>query len=103
MSYQSKSVTAQGTTQGYYYMNLAFRQDFFKRKLSATLQFRDILGTMKRDFTNTGENFEQHVLMQREPRVVTLTLSYKINNYRSGDDRRGGNGGGGDMDFGGGL
>ena len=102
MAYRSKSVTAQGTRQGYYYMNLALRQDFFKRKLSATLQFRDIFGTVKRDFTNIGENFEQHILMQREPRVVTLTLSYKINNYRMDGDRRGG-GGGGDMDFGGGL
>jgi outer membrane receptor protein involved in Fe transport len=101
MAYQSKSATAQGTTEGYYYMNLAFRQDFFKRKLSATLQFRDVFGSVKRDFTNKGANFEQHILMQREPRVVTLTLSYKLNNYRmDGDDRRGG---GGDMDFGGGL
>jgi outer membrane receptor protein involved in Fe transport len=102
MAYRSKSATAQGTRNGFYYMNLALRQDFFKRKLSATLQFRDIFGTVKRDFTNTGENFTQHILMQREPRVVTLTLSYKINNYRDGGDRRGG-GGGGDMDFGGGL
>jgi hypothetical protein len=102
MAYRSKSATAQGTRNGFYYMNLALRQDFFKRKLSATLQFRDIFGTVKRDFTNIGENFTQHILMQREPRVVTLTLSYKINNYRDGGDRRGG-GGGGDMDFGGGL
>ena len=73
-----------------------------KRCLEAEdMIFRDIFGTVKRDFTNIGENFEQHILMQREPRVVTLTLSYRINNYRDGGDRRGG--GGGDMDFGGGL
>jgi len=100
-AYNSKSVSAQGTTKGFYYMNLALRQDFFKRKLSATLQFRDVFGSMKRDFTNTGDNFTQHVLMVREPRVLTLTLSYKINNYKvDAGDRSGGEGGGMEMDGG---
>jgi outer membrane receptor protein involved in Fe transport len=102
VAYRSKTVTAQGTRKGYYYMNVAFRQDLFNRKLSATVQLRDLFGTMKRDFTNVGENFEQHVLMQREPRILTLTLSYRINNYRNEPGERQG-GGGADMDFGGGL
>ncbi|HDS06923.1 MAG TPA: TonB-dependent receptor [Bacteroides sp.] len=101
MAYRSRTVTAQGTSEGFYYMNVAFRQDLFDRKLSATLQLRDVFGTMKRDFTNTGENFEQHVVMMREPRVLTLTLSYRINNYRNEPERRGE--GGGEMDFGGGF
>jgi len=103
MAYRSKTVTAQGTRKGYYYMNLALRQDLFDRKLSATLQLRDMFGTMKRDFTNVGDNFIQHVVMVREPRVLTLTLSYRINNYRIGQDDRRGDGGGGEMDFGGGF
>lgn len=82
LGYQGPSVTAQGTAEGMYYMNIAVRQDFFKRKLSATLQIRDLFGSMKREFTASGNGFTQYVLMQREPRVVMLTLSYKINNYR---------------------
>ncbi len=102
MAYRSKSVTAQGSTTGFYYMNLAFRQDMFKRKLSATLQLRDVFGSVKRENFNYGPNFEQHLVRIREPRVLTLTLSYKINNYRfETGDRQGG--GGGDMDMGGGL
>jgi hypothetical protein len=39
--------------------------------------------------------------MKREPRVLMLTLSYKINNFKS-DERGGGSGGGGNVDMGGG-
>ncbi len=102
VSYRSRSITAQGTSEGYTYMNLAFRQDLFDRKFSATLQLRDVFGSVKREFTNLGENFEQHVVMRRQPRMLTLTLSYRINNYRDGGERGGGSGGGG-MDFGGGF
>lgn len=101
LGYQGPTVTAQGSAEGMYFINLAVRQDLFKRKLSATLQVRDLLGSMKREFTATGENFSQYVLMQREPRVVMLTLSYRINNYRmeQRSDRQS-DGGGMDMDSG---
>jgi outer membrane receptor protein involved in Fe transport len=91
IGYRGPSVTAQGSSEGMFYTNLAVRQDFFNRKLSATLQVRDLFGTMKRDFTSSGTNFEQHVIMALEPRVVMLTLSYKINNYRV-DPRKQGRG-----------
>lgn len=81
-SYRGPSVTVQGSEEGFFYMNLALRQDLFKRKLSATLQVRDLLGTMKHDFTMSGTDFYSHVTMAHDPRVVTLTLSYKINNYK---------------------
>jgi hypothetical protein len=56
---------------------------------------------MKRDFTNNGPGFSQHVIMAREPRVLMLTLSYKINNYRFDSNTiRGGDSGGGGMDMG---
>ncbi len=100
MSYRSKSATAQGFSNGYYYMNLAFRQDFFKRKFSSTLQLRDVFGTVKRETTNYGVNFEQHMLRIREPRVLMLTLSYKINNYKFDPNTRRGGEGGGEMDGG---
>jgi hypothetical protein len=51
--------------------------------------------------TNFGENFSQHIVMIREPRVLTLTLSYKINNYNyNPNDRRGSGGSGVEMEGG---
>ena len=100
VGYHGPTVTAQGRAEGMYYMNLAVRQDFFKRKLSATLQLQNVLGSMKREFTASGNDFYQYVLMEREPRIVMLTLSYRINNYRV-DQRSNREGGGGmDMDSG---
>lgn len=100
LGYHGPSVTPQGRSEGMYYMNLAVRQDLFKRKLSATLQVQNVLGSMKREFTSSGENFSQYVLMEREPRIVMLTLSYRINNYRVDQRNNRQEGGGMDMDSG---
>ncbi len=101
VGYKGPSVTAQGSAEGMFYTNLAVRQDLFKRKLSATLKASDLFGTMKRDFTSYGDGFEQHFVMAHEPRVIMLTLSYKINNYRVDPKEQGRSEGGGmEMDGG---
>jgi len=100
LGYRGPSVTAQGSAEGMFYANLAVRQDFLKRKLSATLQVRDIFGTMKRDFTSSGEGFSQHIVMAHEPRMVMLTLSYKLNNYRVDPRKQSRGEGGMEMDGG---
>jgi hypothetical protein len=53
-----------------------------KKKLSATLSVRDLLGTMRMQGTSASESFKSTFKMSREPRVLMLTLSYKINNYK---------------------
>jgi len=80
--YRGPSVSAQGEQKGMAYLNMSYRQDFMKKKLSATLSVRDLLGTMKMEGTSSGEGFKSSFKMQREPRVLMLTLSYKINNYK---------------------
>jgi outer membrane receptor protein involved in Fe transport len=100
MGYRGPRVTAQGSAEGFAYMSLAARKDFFNRKLSATLRISDLFGTMKRDFTSSGDGFQQHILMQRQPRIVMLSLSYRINNYRPERTDMNNSGGGMDMDSG---
>lgn len=80
--YRGPSVSAQGDQKGMVFTNLSYRQDFLKKKLSATLSVRDLLGTMKMEGTSFGDDFKSTFKMQREPRVLMLTLSYKINNYK---------------------
>jgi outer membrane receptor protein involved in Fe transport len=80
--YIGPSVTAQGEREGFFFSNLALRQDFLDRKLSATLQVRDLFGSMKHQFTSYGPAFTSSVEFTREPQVLMLSLSYKINNYR---------------------
>ena len=80
--YRGPSVSAQGDQKGMVFTNLSYRQDLMKKKLSATLSVRDLLGTMRMQGTSYGDNFKSTFKMTREPRVLMLTLSYKINNYK---------------------
>jgi hypothetical protein len=81
--YRGPSVSAQGEQKAMTYLNMSYRQDFMKKKLSATLSVRDLLGTMGFEGNSSGEGFKSSFKMQREPRVLMLTLSYKINNYKT--------------------
>lgn len=80
--YRGPSVSAQGDQKGMVFTNLSYRQDLMKKKLTATVSVRDVLGTMKMQGTSFGDGFKSTFKMQREPRVIMLTLSYKINNYK---------------------
>jgi len=44
---------------------------------------QDIFGTMKFQGTSYGEGFRSVFKFQREPRVIQLTLSYKLNNFKN--------------------
>jgi outer membrane receptor protein involved in Fe transport len=96
--YNGPSVTAQGERGSFFFTNMAVRQDFFDRKLSATLQLQDVFGSMKYSFVSYGPGFSSDVQFAREPQVVMLSLSYKINNYkqRRGAGMMDGDAGGGE-------
>ena len=81
-NYRGPSVSAQGTQKGMIFTNLSYRQDFMKKKLTATVVMRDVLGTAKFEGSSYGQNFQSNFRMEREHQVVMLTLSYKINNYK---------------------
>lgn len=80
--YRGPSVSIQGNRKSMLYSNISYRQDFMKKKLTATVSVRDIFGTANREGTSTGSNFKSTYKYQREPRIFMLTLSYKINNYK---------------------
>jgi hypothetical protein len=93
--YQGPSVTAQGRREDFLMTSAAVKQDFFKEKLSATLQIQDIFGTASQSFTNVGDNFYDTINMKRESQVFMLTLGYRINNYKKQNGQGGGDQGGG--------
>jgi len=98
--YRGATASAQGTRDPMLFANAAIKQDFFKNKLTATLQMQDIFASMKFAGTTYGEGFRTAFKFQREPRVIQLTLSYKLNNFKvsesrneqSGQGNEGGNG-----------
>jgi len=99
--YRGASASAQGTHDAMMFANAAIKQDFFKNKLTATLQLQDIFGTMKFGGTSYGEGFRNEFKFKREPQVVQLTLSYKLNNFKmkESDNEGPGNDGGNSVEF----
>ncbi|QIA06740.1 outer membrane beta-barrel family protein [Draconibacterium halophilum] len=98
--FRGPSTSAQGESAAMFFTNISYRQEFMNKKLSATVSVRDPLGTAGFERTSYGDNFESWFRFEREPRVVMLTLSYKINNFKEDNGNRGGGDGG--MDMGGG-
>lgn len=97
-NYRAPSITVQGETKAMFYSNISYRHDLFKKKLTATLSVRDIFGTGKYERESFGDNFKSSFRWKREPRIVSLTMSYKINNFKT--DKRNSQRGG-DINMGG--
>jgi outer membrane receptor protein involved in Fe transport len=102
--YNGPSVTLQGKREGFFVTNLAIRKDLLKKKMTITLSARDVFATGKFAFTADGPDFYSHNQFRREAPVVTLNLTYRINNYKQAARRanaeQGGEDSGGGMDMG---
>jgi len=99
--YRGPSVSAQGKRKSMFYSNVSYRQDFLKKKLSATVSLQDVFGTGKYQGTTIGTNFKNSYKFKREPRILMLTLSYKINNYKMDKQPDSSSPGTNESDFGG--
>lgn len=76
------SVTTQGETKAFCYVNLAVRQQFLNRKLTATLAFRDVFNTARYVSNITQANLNSITRIKPDYPVITLTLSYTFNNFK---------------------
>lgn len=79
--YNSESITAQGTTSGYFMLDAALRLTFLNRSLSANIQGRDLLGTALREHVSEGPGFYSYYEYEPKSPGLVLTLSYKFNNF----------------------
>ncbi len=92
--YNSSTVTAQGTSKGYYTVNGAFKMSFMDRKLTANVQVRDIFGTALREHNSSGQGFSTYYRFTPLSPVASITISYRFNNFKM--SRRSNNDVGGD-------
>jgi len=91
--YSGPTITAQGKDEGRLSWNAALRQDFWNKTASLTLQIRDLLGTMKREFSSKDALLYNRFYMDFESPVVSLAFSYKLNNYQKKKEPTNGEGG----------
>jgi len=80
--YNSPTVSSQGRREGFFVATSALKQDLLPKKLSATLQVRDVLGTSKFESTSEGPGYTSYNYFSMDSPVVMLNLSYTINNYK---------------------
>jgi hypothetical protein len=100
--FNGPTVTAQGEREGFLMTSVAVKKDFFNKHLTTTLSVMDLFGTAKWEFISTGTGFYTYDFFDREAPIVSLSISWNINNYKRQMERNGENGDGGmdaDMDF----
>ncbi len=82
LMYLPKFTTAQGSSSGLLMTNISLHQNFFKGKLSATLQVRDIFGTGYFQYETYTPTTYSYFEYYRDAPTISLNLSLKINNYK---------------------
>jgi len=86
-NYQSPTVSSQGRQEANFFTSGAIRRDFLNRQLNITLQVRDLFGSARREATTEGIHFYSYNCFRRHPRMVSLTITYLINQYKAERER----------------
>lgn len=76
------SVTTQGRSESYWFVNLAIRQQLFSPNLQSTLSFRDIFNSARYRSDITTANLESITRIRPKYPVITLSISYTFNNFK---------------------
>jgi len=100
--YQGPSISPQGKEFPSFEVGLAYKHEFFDKKLSVSLQLRDIFDSDRHESESITPDFSSYDNFSHEPRVFMIALSYKINNFkkkRGGFESEGEQDGGGGGDF----
>jgi hypothetical protein len=103
--YEGPQVEVGSKEDASYVFSASAKQDFFDRKLSATLRVEDIFNTHKHvEFITTKDTYSKTVRYRKSPMLV-FSLSYRFN-QQNGDKKRNGktddtngNEGGMDMEY----
>jgi len=80
--YESPQLIAQGTKNAQYSIDLGIRQTFLDRKLSLSLNVRDLLNSDRDRQTTSGTGFSQYSSSYFHGRMVMLTMSYNFGNMK---------------------
>lgn len=82
-NYNAKQVIAQGYRKPNYSLDAGIRKSFLNRKLSLSINARDIFDSRKWHTVTSGDGFEQDSKNWRGGRQFGFTLTYSFGNMRS--------------------
>lgn len=81
--FQGSGIDAQGTSSGFYVVNLAVNQPIMKGKANIGLSAQNLFDTIKFDYTVSNEKFDNSYMIRAEGPVFILTASYSFNNFQN--------------------
>ncbi len=82
LRYRSPSVSSQGRSEGSFRTDLAVKHDIIEKRLSVTLQVRDIFKTDKHESTSAGVDFYTYRYFTHESPTLMLNVRFNFNNYK---------------------
>lgn len=82
-NYNAKQVVAQGYRKPNYSLDAGLRKSFLDKKLSLSINARDLLDSRKRHTITSGAGFEQDNMNWRGGRRFGFTLTYSFGNMRA--------------------
>ncbi len=80
--YESPELIAQGTENAKYSVDFGIRQTFMDRKLSVSLNVRDLLNSDRHNQTTSGSGFTQNSSSYFHGRMIGLSVSYNFGNMK---------------------
>ncbi|RJP63265.1 MAG: TonB-dependent receptor [Ignavibacteriales bacterium] len=86
-NYNAPTIMAQGKMKEQYSVDLALRKDFMEGKLSLNFRVSDIFKTRKYDSETFGTGFNTISTRTMDSRGAFLGISYKLNNYKSDQEK----------------
>ena len=81
--YRSRKTVAQGYRKGNFQTNIGLRKTFLDRKLSLSLNCRDVFNTSSFDTYTSSETFTRHQKNWRSGRTLNMTLTYSFGNMKA--------------------
>lgn len=86
-SYNSSQLIAQGKRKSNYSLDAGIRKSFLEKKLSLSVNMRDILDSRKWKTETSGEGFRQYAKNWRMGRTARFTLTYSFGNMKASRNR----------------
>ena len=86
-NYNAKQLVAQGYRKPNYSVDAGIRKSFLDRKLSLSINVRDLFDSRKRHTITSGEGFEQDSENWRGGRRFGFTLTYSFGNMRAKNNK----------------
>lgn len=82
VNYNSPGVSSQGKWEGFFTTDVSVKQDLFEKKLSLTLQVRDLFSTAKHESSSSGPDFYSYNYFKHESPMVILNARINLNKYK---------------------